>query len=325
MADVDTADRPLNRMGQSSLPTPSSAPTSRDSHPLVSIGVLVYNEERHLRSMLDSLLAQDYENFEVIISDDASTDETALICQDYSGRDRRIHYYENETNLGSIPNFNRVVNLASGEFFMWACGHDLYDPAFISSCLNAIVQDSAIVLSYAQTWRIDPLGQPLELVLHSLDTRGMESPSSRLKKVLWLYGAFALFGLFRTSALRRVPMQRVAAPDIVLLAELSLLGTFAHIPEPLFYARNAVDYGDWRVHLEKHFKHRGTGWSAQMLFWRMLVALIRGVTRRVDRFPEKIAGVWWVLVCVILRYRWVLLGLLSVAVGRRSPAQKPTP
>ena len=325
MADVNTAGRSLTRMDQSRFAAPSNAPTSSDGHPLVSIGVLVYNEERHLRSMLDSLLAQDYDHVEVIISNDASTDETALICLEYSGRDRRIRYYENQTNLGSIPNFNRVVDLATGEFFMWACGHDLYDPAFISSCLNAIMQDSAIVLSYAQTQRIDPLGQPLELVLHSLDTRGVKSPSLRLKKVLWLYGAFALFGLFRTTALRRVPMQRVGAPDIVLVAELSLLGTFAHIPEPLFYARNAVDYGDWRVHLEKHFKHTKTNWSTHLLFWRMLAALIKGVMRRVPGMAERIAGLWWILVCVTFRYYWVLLGLLSVAVRRPSPAQKLTP
>ena len=325
MADVDTPPNVrCNRMGQSSLPTPSSAPTSRDSHPLVSIGVPIYNEERHLRSMLDSILAQDYKDFEIIISDNASTDDTALICEEYSGKDPRIHYYRSQANLGSLPNFNRAFALASGEFFFWAGGHDLYQPSFISSCLKVIMEDPAIVLCYAQTSRTDPPGRAVAFEWHDLDTRGITSPSARLKRVLWQYGAFAFFGLYRTSALRQVPLQRVAAPDIILLAELSLLGTFAHLPEPLIWARNAADHGDWRAHLEKHFKHTGTGWSAQMLFWRMLTALISAVRRRVPGLPERIVAGWWILVCVTLRYHWVLLGLLSVALRGRSPAQKLT-
>ncbi|MEM4134638.1 MAG: glycosyltransferase, partial [Candidatus Micrarchaeia archaeon] len=80
-------------------------------NPLVSIGMPVYNGERFIRQALDSLLAQDYENFELIISDNASEDKTPEICLEYAARDKRIRYYRNEKNMGAAWNFKRVFDL----------------------------------------------------------------------------------------------------------------------------------------------------------------------------------------------------------------------
>src|SRR5436190_12174806 len=91
--------------------------------PIVSIGLPVFNGERYLRQALDSLLGQDFQDFELIISDNASTDRTAEICRAYVAKDRRIRYYRNESNIGSAPNYRRVFELARGEFFKW-CSHD---------------------------------------------------------------------------------------------------------------------------------------------------------------------------------------------------------
>ena len=98
----------------------------KDNKPLVSIGMPVYNSEKHIRRALNSLLAQDYNNFELIISDNASTDNTALFINEYAVRDKRIRFSVTSHNLGVINNFIKVLTMAQGKYFMWASGHDLW-------------------------------------------------------------------------------------------------------------------------------------------------------------------------------------------------------
>src|SRR5450759_3059115 len=106
--------------------------------PLVSIGLPVYNAERYLSRALDSLLAQDYPNVELIVSDNASVDGTEEICRSYAQRDARVHYDRADRNMGAIWNFNRVFELASGEYFMWTAHDDLRDRRYVSACVAAL-------------------------------------------------------------------------------------------------------------------------------------------------------------------------------------------
>lgn len=129
--------------------------------PLVSIGMPVYNGERFIAQALDSLLAQEYQNIELIISDNASTDRTAEICQQYLRRDRRIQYYQNETNLGSIANFNRVLGLSSGEYFMWAAYDDVWLPTFVSSAVQLLSNAPDATLASCISAAIDENGNVL--------------------------------------------------------------------------------------------------------------------------------------------------------------------
>src|SRR5439155_18526924 len=116
--------------------------------PLVSIGMPLYNEERYLEQALQSLLSQSYKNFEVIISDNASTDRTRDICLAYAARDPRVRYSRMNTNVGSILNFNRVFQLSSAPYFFWASGHDTRHETFIARCVEVLEQDASVVLSY---------------------------------------------------------------------------------------------------------------------------------------------------------------------------------
>ena len=95
------------------------------SLPLVSIGLPVYNGDTSLRAALDCLLAQDYPNIELIISDNASTDTTPKICEEYSQNENRIKYFRSKENHGAIWNFNRVFELSAGKYFMWAAYDDI--------------------------------------------------------------------------------------------------------------------------------------------------------------------------------------------------------
>ena len=106
--------------------------------PLVSIGMPVYNGERYIRRALDSLLSQDYDNYEIIISDNASTDQTPKILEEYASKYPRINIYTQPENIGAEENFLTVLKLACGKYFMWAAHDDYWLPAFVSTLVHEL-------------------------------------------------------------------------------------------------------------------------------------------------------------------------------------------
>jgi len=203
----------------------------------------VRNGDRYLAEALDSLLAQDFEDFELIISDNASTDRTQEICRAYQARDRRLRYYRTTANLGAAWNYNRVASLARGEFFKWASHDDLVAPNFLRRCVETLdANGPGVVLCYPRTVRIDARGAQLPRQEDLLNL-WMEEPYRRFQAVLKNPGHWnPIFGVFRTEALRRTGLIRSFwASDTVLLAELSLIGKFVEIPEDLFFRRYHSD------------------------------------------------------------------------------------
>ena len=116
--------------------------------PLVSIGVPVYNGEKSLARTLDCLLGQTYRNIELILSDNASTDATAQICQKYCAQDPRIRYVRQEKNLGLPGNWTFVAEQATGEFFMWAAADDHWEPEFVEVLVNKLLAEPDAILAF---------------------------------------------------------------------------------------------------------------------------------------------------------------------------------
>jgi len=227
-----------------------------DNKPLVSIGMPVHNGERFIRESLDALLAQDYENFELIISDNASTDSTWEICLEYAARDGRINLHRSEENRGAVWNFKRVFELSSGEYFMWASDHDLWSPSFMTRCAEVLEDDRQIVLCHPQITVIDEDRKPLKTIYDRNDTR-LLTPAERFSKTVWTLAntwewGHAIYGLIRSDGLRQVRLDRnVWGADCVILAELSLFGSFAHIPEPLYQSRLNRKPGNVEAYFER--------------------------------------------------------------------------
>ncbi len=208
-----------------------------DPTPLVTVGVPVYNSARYLEASLANVLAQDYERLEVILCDNASTDDTAAVCREFEARDPRVRYVRRRANLGSRRNFNHVFELASGEYFMWSRGHDLLAPDFVSKAVEILDTEDEVVLCHARVTEIDTEGDPTRSILERIDTRGM--PVDQRVRAVWheVIGP-ATCGLIRTSAMDRTELYReLAGCDIVFLLELAVHGTFAYIDEPLVRIR----------------------------------------------------------------------------------------
>ena len=121
----------------------------------LTIGLPVYNGERFLQESLQALLAQTWTDFELVISDNASTDSTAEICLEYAARDPRIRYVRQPVNMGAAPNHNYVASQARGRFFKWASHDDLYHPDLLQQCVLALEKHPEVVLAHCWDAYVD--------------------------------------------------------------------------------------------------------------------------------------------------------------------------
>jgi glycosyltransferase involved in cell wall biosynthesis len=223
--------------------------------PRLSIGLPVYNGEKFLPQALDCLLAQTFRTFEIIVSDNASTDRTWQICREYASRDTRIRYLRNDTNLGAIANFNRTFELSAAPLFKWAAHDDLYHSVYLESCVRLLDEDPAVVLAHSGTAFIRDDGQAFPIDSDSGayvdpktgDRQRPDSPTIGDSPIavarFWQVLAHAhwgshMFGIIRREALRQTRLlPNFAGSDRAMLAELALLGRFRSVPERLYLKR----------------------------------------------------------------------------------------
>ena len=197
-----------------------------------------YNGATYLAQSLDSLLKQDYPNCELVISDNCSTDGTREIAREYAGRFERFQYVRQETNLGAAANFNHVLGLARGTYFMWAADHDLWAPTFVSKCVALLEAHPKSVLAHTETMLASVDGLPIEVMDDRIDLSD-GSALARYKRLIWNIDACNMvYGVSRLEPFRRAGgFADVFGPDLLLLARLVLEGTVERIDEPLYFRR----------------------------------------------------------------------------------------
>jgi len=207
--------------------------------PRISIGLPVYNGESFLGEALESLLGQSFEDFELIVSDNGSTDGTESICRHHAAHDRRLRYERHEENHGAAWNYNFAFRRASGEYFKWAAHDDVCAPTFLERCLEIYDQGpESLVLVYPKSVFIDEAGVVVRPDRDDLHTRGMGAYRRVAHVLRHVNLANAVFGLMRRSALERTRLiDSFVASDYVLFVELALLGEFHEVPEVLFEKR----------------------------------------------------------------------------------------
>lgn len=206
--------------------------------PRLCIGLPVYNGEAYLAQAIESLLDQTFTDFQLIVSDNGSSDRTPEICAGYARADARIRYHRAAQNHGQAWNFNRVVALADGEYFKWAAYDDMHAPQFVQRCIAVLDARPQAVLCCTKTTVIDERGAVIG-PCKDTDDATMASPAARFSSLLWNWGrAQMISGVVRLDALRQTQLHGpYPAADVVLLAELALRGELHVVDEPLFFLR----------------------------------------------------------------------------------------
>ena len=208
--------------------------------PRISFGVPVRNGEDSIGRCLDSILGQSFEDFEIVVSDNASTDSTRSIVEAYAERDSRIRLSVHPENVGLIENFNRVARLATGEFFRWVGADDWLERDCASECVAALEAhpEAIVATSYFDLEREDGKSEYVEYTGEFLES---PDPVRRLERMLYFFHAGAAvyepnYSMIRRKALLETGLLRIHRKnDWILSVQLALAGPFVHVPKLLFH------------------------------------------------------------------------------------------
>ena len=267
--------------------------------PAVTVGVPVYNSDQYLAQTLRSILSQTFTNFELVISDNASTDETPAICKDFARTDPRVRYVRQPQNIGAPRNYNALVALARGRYFKWSSSNDLIEPQFLAACVPILAARRDVVLVYPRTRYFDAATGNVRDHADDLNLQA-DDPVERYKQCdrrLWANNV--MNGLIRIDALRASTLHwDYRSSDMELVVELSLYGKFVEVPQPLFYRRteSAAKYDAGRHRLYYPHETGGQVFGAWQSVGQMLQAANRAplsFSDRVRLYDYDAHRIWW--------------------------------
>ncbi len=250
--------------------------------PRVSVGLPVYNGENYVEEAVRSLLDQTYADFELIISDNASTDRTEEICRAFAAADPRVTYHRFDRNMGAAHNFNHVVDLARGEYFRWAAHDDVCEPGYLKACVMLLDEDPTVVLCHSRTGRLGPDGRRDGHYDYPV-RYGAPRTADRFRDLIVVrHHCITIFGLMRLEVLRRTPLiGAYVASDRVLLAELALHGRLVEVPETLFHRRHHPEVSSALSEQDARLEWFDPALSGRITHpnWRILQEYVRALRR----------------------------------------------
>ena len=259
----------------------------------------VFNAERYLEETLDTILGQTFSDFELIISDNASTDRTDEICRRYAANDARIQYDRNPKNMGASYNYNKVFLMAKAPYFKHAAYDDLLAPTYLERLVAVLDTEPRVVLVYPRCQVIDETGAPISNGPATMELRSRErSPHARFRRYIPRGSPTRMcdpiFGLFRTEAFGRTGLiGSYIAADAILLGEITLHGEIEEVPEVLFFERW---HAAGSVRANQSLDDRYAWFDPQtrgrltnvLMHWRWVIELTRAIARAPLDRAEKV-------------------------------------
>jgi glycosyltransferase involved in cell wall biosynthesis len=275
-------------------------------HAKISIGMPVYNGEPYLEEAIQSVLSQTYEDFVLIISDNASIDRTEQICRNYASQDHRVVYTRNRENIGAAKNYNRVFEMSSGPYFRWFNADDVCAPKLLQRCVEVMDARSDVVLCYGKTDIIDFDGRLIKHYDDNLDLQ-QETAGDRFVNFLKAVGLNnAIYGLMRSAAVGKTMLMgngSYPAADINFLAEMTLYGKFMEIPEVLFFRRmhSQASSSNLRDTIFERVFWTGKANPKGLSLWRKELTFLKGIYGSPIDVYKKI----WLSIYIIHRLAWM--------------------
>lgn len=226
--------------------------------PVVTIGLPVYNGERYLEQAIASILGQTFEDFKLVISDNASEDGTEAIGRAAAARDSRVEYHRQGRNLGAPANYNFTAEQAEGKYFMWQAHDDLRGPAFLERAVEAMESDDSVSVVFSRAMTIDSDGVEIGPVTRG-DLLVSPAPHERLRGVILGNPALILFGLTRRAMFERTGRHGAfLGADRVFAAEMAVQGRFVELEDVLFFNRD---------HADRYVRMSRTNMAAKLEWW----------------------------------------------------------
>jgi glycosyltransferase involved in cell wall biosynthesis len=211
-----------------------------DKAPKVFVGIPICNEEKHIGELLESIHLQDYTNMVVLISDNASTDNTWSIVSSYLKKDNRFSAIKQTQNIGASANFEYVLEQSSGEYFIFAGGHDIWGKDMIQTCVGLMESDQSITLVAPKTTRIDSDGKLLESMRdENIDTR-LEKSSAGRAYTFWnqINRCSCFYGLFkRDYIVNNYKTPKIVNADFYILINAAAAGNVVTASGCCWYRR----------------------------------------------------------------------------------------
>ncbi len=206
--------------------------------PMVTIGMPVYNAGKRIEQSIEDLLGQTFADFELIISDNASSDETGRICQTLAKQDDRIRYIRQGTNIGINENYNTVFRLARCKYFKWASANDRCHEQLVAKCVEVLEHHPDVVLCFPRTRIIDSQDKVIQDCTEDLHLMDEDAPSRFVKLLDRMALNNTQNGVFRSDVLKFVlPMAPNLGSDLSMIGALTLHGKFYEHPEFMFHRR----------------------------------------------------------------------------------------
>lgn len=211
------------------------------SQPLVTIGIPLYNEEKYIEEALHSAASQCET---VWVSDNASTDGSAIICERVSWEYPNVHFVRQPHNMGGITNFKFLLDKADTPFFMWLGSHDALPDGYVRHLTQLLEDCPEAVLAYGASHHLDVDGKPAGVYNYYYHAAlADKSPATRILGLIrHLSDCSLIHGLFRTEALRAAwdasGTDAFIGGDHVLLGHAAIQGPFLYTPETYLIRRD---------------------------------------------------------------------------------------
>ena len=208
------------------------------SNPRIVIGLPVYNGENYLEKAIASILAQSFDEWQLFIGDNASTDATESICRRYAQQDERIKYHRHEQNIGAAPNFNFLFQPGDAPYFKWAAHDDTLEPDYLRQCIQVLDDNSDVVIAHCPTYEIDKSDRKLRTYEAANLRLNAERPRDRFWRLLWTEHFTEIFGIMRSDAVAKTKLHgSYVGSDRNFFAEIILQGDVGYAKEALFCRR----------------------------------------------------------------------------------------
>ncbi|MEK6805819.1 MAG: glycosyltransferase family A protein [Pseudomonadota bacterium] len=263
-------------------------PAATQPETLVSVGIPVRNGATTLRAALDSVLRQKHRRIEVIISDNASEDDTATLCQEYAQADPRVHYFRQSTPLRGWQNFQFAFEQSTGDYFMWAAHDDVRDPDYVGTLLRGHRRNPSASLVFSDLVVFAPPASPQDFPIepYEFSTAGL-SRREALRRLYRRRRYYEIYGLFRSAALRNYNWaQSGFGEDLLFLTWVLLTGDAVYEPGSRFYYAKHLQ--SRQQHIARHSLKAPPAFQVEQLVWQG-AGIATAETHTVIRLPCRVA------------------------------------